>query len=75
MVLALFYVVAIQSARLRATTRGMVLTIKSVHLSAPKIKQFLQSRKYIYFCRHKLYIVEKESLIYYQPGVRREKEG
>jgi hypothetical protein len=49
MVLALFYVVAIRSL-LKAIRFG---TIKSVHRWQAKIKQFLQSRKYIYFWRDK----------------------
>jgi hypothetical protein len=40
-------------------------TIKSVHIQGAKIKQFLQSRKYIYFWRQKIYLVERESVIYY----------
>ena len=74
MVLALFYVVAI---RFRPNTDSYrtVGTIKSVHIQAAKIKQFLQSRKYIYFWRRKLYLVETESVIYYKPNIGREKKG
>jgi hypothetical protein len=41
---------------------------KSFHRCSAKIKQFLQSRKYIYFCRQ-IYFVEKKSFIYYKPGI------
>ncbi len=54
MVLALFYVVAIQPDPGPDSYRDWEGTTKSVHFQAAKIKQFLQSRKYIYFCRHKI---------------------
>lgn len=52
-VLALFYVVAIRSFILLKIAPGC-LTIKSVHIQAAKLKQFLQSRKYIYFWQQKI---------------------
>ena len=68
MVLALFYVVAIQ-------TRFVPGSFKSVHFQRSKIKQFLQNRKYIYFCRLYILLVEKQSVIYYKPHIGRQKKG
>jgi hypothetical protein len=78
MVLALFYVVAIQTVLFSVTRVGHWKrdgAIKSVHIQAAKIKQFLQSRKYIYFWREKIYLVERESVIYYKPDIGRKEKG
>jgi len=53
MVLALFYVVAIRFRSNPDSYRDWDEATKSVHFQAAKIKQFLQSRKYIYFWRQK----------------------
>ena len=70
MVLALFYVVAIR-ARLTFITQAA----KSVHYQRPKIKQFSQSRKYIYFWHLNKQILEKESIIYHKSDIGGEEKG
>jgi diacylglycerol kinase (ATP) len=44
-----------------------IRTTKSVHYCAPKIKQFLQSRKYIYFWQLKNILLERKTLFIINP--------